>query len=129
MSGDFSETDEETTETIDLASLFTAHISATGSFDIGSEIWTTTFGKLLQALPIPVLLIATDYRVIQANQACAKIDPDYQEILGGLFSRLFPGATVAREVQSLLEEVFCYEKDQSSPGCTADRGSQKMGPE
>src|SRR5208283_1887358 len=75
--------DQQVTETIDLATLFTANISATGSFDIGSEIWTTTFGQLLQALPIPALLIDASCCVLQANQACTKISSAYQKILGG----------------------------------------------
>ena len=102
--------EQQVTETIDLAALFTANISATGSFDVGSEIWTTTFGKLLQALPIPALLIDASCCVLQANQACAKISPTYQKILGGPFSGLFPGSGVSGGVQSLLEEVFSTRK-------------------
>ncbi|MGO9567736.1 MAG: PAS domain S-box protein [Desulfomonilaceae bacterium] len=101
---------EQATETIDLASLFTTDISATGSFDIGSEIWTTTFGKLIQALPIPAFLINTDCRVLQANQACAKISPIYEKTLGGFFSQLFPGSGVSGKIQSLLEEVFATRR-------------------
>lgn len=102
--------EQQVTETIDLAALFTANISATGSFDVGSEIWTTTFGKLLQALPIPALLIDASCCVLQANQACTKISPAYQKILGGPFSGLFPGSGVSEGVQSLLEEVFSTRK-------------------
>jgi PAS domain S-box-containing protein len=101
---------EEATETIDLASMFTTHVSATGSFDIGSEIWTTTFGKLLQALPIPSFLIGTNCRLLQANQACKKISPDYQKMLGSLFSQLFPGSGVSHKIQSLLEDVFATRR-------------------
>jgi len=44
---------EEATQTIDLSSLLTRDTTSSGSFDIRGQIWSTTFGKLLQALPIP----------------------------------------------------------------------------
>ena len=44
------EIENEFTETIDLASLLKADLSASGSFDIRRGIWASTFGKLLQVL-------------------------------------------------------------------------------
>ncbi len=47
----------ESTESIELKSLFTRDVSASGSFDMREGIWATTFGKVIQALPIPAFLI------------------------------------------------------------------------
>lgn len=101
---------ESLTETIDLASLLTKDISTTGSFDIRGEIWTTTFGKVLQALPIPAFLIDTNYQVMQANQACSKISTAGDSLLGVGFSSLFSGFEACERVQSLLEDVFATRK-------------------
>jgi signal transduction histidine kinase/ActR/RegA family two-component response regulator len=101
---------ENHTQTIDLTALFTKDLTSTGSFDISSGIWRTTFGKVLQALPIPVLLIDTSYRIIIANQAWGRIAENYREIVFCPFSGLFPGDSPAQRAQSLLEEVFLQRK-------------------
>ncbi len=65
--------DVDLTETIDVTSLFSKELSDTGSFDIRGDIWKTTFGQVLQALPIPAFLIDQDCNLLFANQACSKI--------------------------------------------------------
>lgn len=101
---------EGSTETIDLASLLTKDVSTTGSFDIRGEIWTTTFGKVLQAIPIPAFLIDTEYNALQANQACSKISPAYETVLGAPFVRLLAGSSSRDRIQTLIEEVFATRK-------------------
>jgi hypothetical protein len=101
---------ENYTQTIDLTALFTKDLTSTGSFDISSGIWRTTFGKVLQALPIPVLLIDTSYRIVIANQAWGRIAEDYSEMVFCPFSGLFLGDSPARRAQSLLEEAFLQRK-------------------
>ena len=81
----------EETQTLHLDSLFTKDVTSTGSFDIRGEIWASTFGKVVQAIPVPALLIDEYHNVIIANEACSKMSPDYEEVLGAPFSRLFPG--------------------------------------
>jgi PAS domain-containing protein len=104
------ELSRERTETIDLASLFTTDVSTTGSFDIREKIWATTFGKLIQALPIPVFLIDAAHKVLQANQACAKISPEYETMLGAPFCGFFRPSRSYEQVRSLLEEIFATRK-------------------
>jgi signal transduction histidine kinase/CheY-like chemotaxis protein len=101
---------ENHTQTIDLTSLFTKDVTSTGSFDVSSGIWRTTFGKVLQALPGPVLLIDISYRIILANQAWARIDENYGETVYCLFSELFPTDPPAKKAQALLEEVFSQRR-------------------
>lgn len=118
--------DDTSTETIDLASLFTTDLSTTGSFDIRGEIWTTTFGKVLQALPIPAFLIDSDYKVLQANQACSKICRTYNRtILGVPFSGLFAVSSHGKKVQSWLEDVFVTRKPRVGEAIL-DMGQRKI---
>jgi PAS domain S-box-containing protein len=98
------------TETIDLSSLFTKDITVSGSFDIRGEIWSTTFGKVLQALPIPALLVDQSLKVTVANEAWGKVSKDYQQILGCPFSSLYPNNSKATKAQSLIEGVFADRK-------------------
>jgi len=97
---------EQATQTIELSSLFTRDVTRSGSFDIRGGIWATTFGKVLQALPIPAFLVDLSYSILVMNQACAKIGPDYEEVAGASFPSLFVGGSAERKCRSLLEEVF-----------------------
>ncbi|MFH1113473.1 MAG: PAS domain S-box protein [Pseudomonadota bacterium] len=94
------------TETIDLKGLFAEDVTASGSFDIRDDIWATTFGKVLQALPIPALLIEQSHNIVVANQAWGKIAAGYEKILGNPFPRLFAKDSVALEGESLVKKVF-----------------------
>ena len=60
---------KQPTQSIDLHGLFTTDVTESGSFDIRGQIWTTTFGKLMQALPIPAVLLCSNRRVIATNDA------------------------------------------------------------
>ncbi|GEM_PF-1541465 len=94
------------TQTIDINDLFSRDVTTTGSFDIRGDIWATTFGKVLQALPIPALMIDRTLSVVIANQACKRISLDHEKIQDCPFTSLFPNPSVARKAQSTTEEVF-----------------------
>ena len=117
--------DEDYTQSIDLTFLFTKDLTTTGSFDVSSGIWRTTFGKVLQALPIPVLLIDTSCRIIMANQAWARIDENYGETVYCPFSELFPTDSPAKKAQALLEEVFEQRKSRVAQA-TMEIGNRKI---
>jgi DNA-binding CsgD family transcriptional regulator len=93
-------------DTIDLGNLFTKELTASGSFDIRSGIWATTLGKVLQALPIPALLVDESYDVVVANQACARISQDYERMQGTSFVGLFPDSAATETARSLLAKIF-----------------------
>ncbi len=97
------------TETIDLESLVSRDRCATASFDF-KEVRATSFGKLLNALPLPAILIDQSGAIAFANQACKKINTDAQTIIGAPFSGLFPDPASARNAQSLVERVFATRK-------------------
>ncbi len=107
------------TEAIDPGSQFSNDVTSSGSFDIRGDIWATTFGKLVQALPMPALLIDRSDRVIVVNEACGKISPEYQRIQDTRFSNLFPHPNTAKEVKSLMKEVFSTGKTRSIEGTLA----------
>jgi PAS domain S-box-containing protein len=97
----------EDTESIPVAfdALFTEDVSSSGSFYVkGFE--ETAFGRLLQALPIPALLIDASFRVFFANQACGRMGGLYEKILGTPFSTLFPNSDTSNEMQAVIEAVF-----------------------
>ena len=102
--------DDLATQSIDLADLLTKDITSSGSFDIRGEIWATTFGKLLQALPIPGMLLDDSFNVVVVNQACGKINPQYESILSMRFSQLFSSPSDTGKVQSIVEEAFSTRK-------------------
>jgi PAS domain-containing protein len=106
----------ESTESIELKSLFTRDVSASGSFDIRGGIWSTTFGKVIQALPIPSFLIDEYFHIAVANQACGRFTPAYEMIQGRAFSSIVTGASAAEDAQALLQRVFSDRKPRIAEG-------------
>jgi PAS domain S-box-containing protein len=104
-----STVDEEDTETIELNNLLAEDLTPSGSFQLG-QVPATTFGKLLQALPIPALLIDHSYRVTFANQACERIGAVCGELEEGLFSSLFPVPSTSKKAKELLKDVLSLRK-------------------
>jgi hypothetical protein len=100
----------ESTESIELKSLFTRDVSLSGSFDVKGGIWATTFGKVLQALPIPAFLIDQYLHVAVANEACRSFTPSYERIQGRPFADLLGGPSSAEKSQSVLRRVFSDRK-------------------
>jgi len=106
----------ETTESIELKSLFTRDVTTSGSYDVRGGIWATTFGKVIQALPIPVFLIDESLKVTVANHACGRFTPYYEKIQGKPFAALFGGPSAAETAQSVLERVFSDRKARIGEG-------------
>jgi PAS domain S-box-containing protein len=98
------------TETIDIASLFTEDLTSSGSFDIRGGIWATTFGKVMQVMPVPAMLVDEHCHIFVANQACGRINPDYESILGRPFASLFRSRSDAANAVSVAESVLTSRK-------------------
>jgi hypothetical protein len=96
----------ETTESIELKSLFTRDITSSGSFDVRSGIWATTFGKVIQALPIPTFLVDESLNITLANQACGRFTFDYERVQGRPFANIVGGAQAGEKAETLVQEVF-----------------------
>ena len=95
----------ESTQTIDLTSVFAEDVTSSGSFSFGG-VRRTWFGRLLQALPIPAFLIDQSFSIIFMNGACRRISDDYASVRGNSFDTLFENPWVAEEARGLLEKVF-----------------------
>ncbi len=106
----------ETTESIEVKSLFTRDVTTSGSFDVRGGIWATTFGKVMQALPIPVFLIDESLKLTVANQACGRFTPYYEKIQGKPFASLLGGPSAAETAQSVLQQVFSDRKARMGEG-------------
>jgi nitrogen-specific signal transduction histidine kinase len=102
-------------ETIDIGGLFAEGMSLSGSFDLrGFRV--SSFGKLLDAIPIPALLVDKAQFVIFANQACKKISANYQEIQGSRFGTLFPDAAIGTKAEEMVGRVFSHRLPLVSEG-------------
>jgi hypothetical protein len=98
----------ERTETIDLNSLFSKDVTSSGSFDL-RRVGFASFGKLLQVLSTPTLLIGRSRTIEFANKAFLRLidglDPTGREL-----SWLFPNPQQARIFGVLLEKVFAARR-------------------
>jgi PAS domain-containing protein len=106
----------ETTESIELKSLLSRDVTSSGSFDVRGGIWATTFGKVIQALPIPTLLVEQSLQVTVANQACGRLAPGYEKIQGKPFVSLLAGPDATERAKSILEQVFSDRKPRVGEG-------------
>ena len=101
--------DDEKTQTIDLNTLFLSDTTVSGSFDL-RQINHDSFGKLLQALSVPTLLVNRSYEIEFANAAFGKIVNSDAECLGQTFASLFSDARDAQRVKGILKKVFALRK-------------------
>ncbi len=135
---DFSEDDEQnspgllsgeevSTETISLHGLFSRDVTSSGSFDIRGEIWATTFGKVLQALPIPALLIDQRLLIVAANQACEKLNIESERLQGTPFRLLFSEPAEVKKVEAMLKEVFSSRRPRMTEAMLGTGSNQIWG--
>ncbi len=106
----------ERTESINLSTLFTSDVTSSGSFDIRGGIWASTFGKLLQSLPVPAFLVDGDHNLLVGNQACTRIDPEFKLSGSPPLTVLFPNQPDAARASDLLKEVFRSRKPGTMQG-------------
>jgi PAS domain-containing protein len=114
------------TQTIDLEGLFTRDVSASGSFNF-REMRNITFGKLLEAMPLPTFLIDQSYCIVFANEAVFKIDPDARNFVGEPFSKLFPILAESEKALSALARIFADRKNQVFEGLFQINGKALWG--
>jgi len=103
----------EPTETIDLGGLFTKDVTASGSFDLRG-MHRTALGKLLNAIPLPAVLVDRNRTVVFANEACQDLSPGGEDPTGRSFGSLFPRADYALQAETLLNKVIRDRKPLSA---------------
>ncbi|MFH1113829.1 MAG: PAS domain-containing protein [Pseudomonadota bacterium] len=91
------------TQTIDVNGLFTTDVHSTGSFDLRS-IESTSFGKLLEAVPLPIIVVDQWHHVVFSNQACER-ESDEGSLVGLTFEQLVPIPSDAERAQELTDKA------------------------
>ncbi|MGO9570843.1 MAG: PAS domain-containing protein [Desulfomonilaceae bacterium] len=94
-----------TEETIDLSAMFADDVSSSGSFDL-RRFRLSPFEKLLQAIPIPTLLVDQSCVIVFANKACKWAAGEPGAIDGHLFSVLFSNRADGQQAEELIRKVF-----------------------
>ncbi|MBD3398382.1 PAS domain-containing protein [Candidatus Micrarchaeota archaeon] len=105
----FMEDTGNPTETIDLNSLFEPDVSVSGAYDL-REVKATSFGKLLEAVPIPSMLLDWDGYVGFSNSACILMAPDPQDLVGLHMTHLVEDEESRVFVEEALEQVCVSRK-------------------
>jgi signal transduction histidine kinase/CheY-like chemotaxis protein len=99
---------DEHTETIHLDSFFSKDVTSSGSFDL-RKVGLAGFGKLLQAMSVPTILVGRSHTIEFANRAFVRmtggLNPDKRE-----FSSIFSDSQQARVFGLLVEKVFAAKK-------------------
>ncbi len=93
------------TQSIDLDWIFTKGVTSSGSFDLRG-IQNSSVGKILESIPIPILLINSERVIVFANDAFAKIGAANSELLGMPFSRLLANVPETRSALAALDQIF-----------------------
>ena len=106
------------TQTIDLSSLFTEAVYSSGTFDL-SDVGSTALARLLDALPVPAMLIDQEKCLWFTNKACVGLSAAYRKMRGAPFldfvarpSDTDKASALAAKVHGLLERVFTTRKPQ-----------------
>lgn len=115
MTSPSSETSEFATQTIDITSWFNTDLSSSGSFNLGIMA-ATSFGKLLDVLAVPALLIDWQYTVVFANRSCGRLAENFKSVVGVPFSSLVPRSANAEKAQTLIRRVFRTRRSQVADG-------------
>ncbi|MBI4965763.1 MAG: PAS domain-containing protein [Desulfomonile tiedjei] len=91
--------------TVDLGSLLADDVSATGSFDL-RRFKSSSIGKLLEAIPIPVFLVDESLRIAFANRASSKLLQSHPDGPDRRFSTLFPNPQDGENGERLVDTVL-----------------------
>lgn len=95
------------TQSIDLKGLM-AELDTLGE-TLSPDLEETPFGKLMEAVPIPVLLLDEGRRITFLNEAVGKISVKYRELKGKECASIFPDGKVGQQVESLVKTV-CFNR-------------------
>jgi len=99
------------------------NITESGSFDL-RRTTLDAFGHLMDAMPMPILVIDISGRIQFVNSAFLNVSADLSGILGASFSSLFPDAATIRQAETLLENVVTQRKPQFGEGILLVGGNE-----
>lgn len=75
------------TQTLDLSGVLCGNLQETGTFDIRG-MQKTAFSRLLDALPLPALLLERGDAIAFSNKAFARMQPDLARLKHAVFTRI-----------------------------------------
>jgi diguanylate cyclase (GGDEF)-like protein/PAS domain S-box-containing protein len=103
------------TQTIDLNTLFTRDVTSSGSFNMRG-VQKTSVGKLLEklleALPIPALLLDQSQTILFSNRACGRLCNSSEGLWLAPFSSVFSRPQDAEALQACVERLYIERKPQ-----------------
>ncbi len=105
VSQGFIDRGAQPTQSIDLKGLV-AELDTLGENLRTDDLEETPFGKLMEAVPIPVLLLDEKCIITFLNQAVGKINSKYELLKGKECASLFPDPRVAKHINSLIKTVY-----------------------
>lgn len=97
-----------------------------GSFDL-SWITQASFGKLLQAIPMPIFLVDVSGKVKFLNTAMTIMLRDPSKIVGSSFATLFCSPEEAKQAQQVLDCVLAARRAQVSEAILTFEDTQVWG--
>jgi two-component system, sensor histidine kinase and response regulator len=98
------------TETIDLNHPFSRPLTESGSFDL-SQVRGTSLGKLLNAVPLPALIVNHEQRITFLNESFRKVmGGDGRGILNRSFLLLFPDPDQRLKMQEVFQRIVAERK-------------------
>ncbi len=103
------------TETIDLGDLRQETIGALEEYGYSGGL-PAQLGKLLNALPMPSVLVGQSYSIKFLSESCVKLSPYYKKFLGKSLISLFPRKEDTERLRSLIEKVFVHRTPQVLEG-------------
>jgi PAS domain S-box-containing protein len=102
-------TEDPSTETINLSSLVKRQETGTGSYSF-DQLRPNPIAKLLDALPMPALLVDEKQTVTFANTACRAMGLDFEKSGTFAFRNLFPDPENSAKAQSLIQYVILHRR-------------------
>jgi PAS domain S-box-containing protein len=96
---------------IESEALSRENITESGSFDL-RRTTLDAFGRLMDAMPMPILLINVSGRIQFVNSAFIDVSADFSGVLGESFYSLFQDSEATRQAETLLENVVTQRKPQ-----------------
>ncbi|MBI5252630.1 MAG: PAS domain-containing protein [Desulfomonile tiedjei] len=95
--------------------LFTSDVTSSGSFDL-RQAGNDYFSRLLEALPIPAMLVHPSQRILFANKASLLLENDLSFFVGIAFSSFFTSPDEGETARHSLDKVFEDRKTRSFEG-------------
>ncbi len=109
--GEYGAPEQDHAKSIHVANSVSDIATRTASFRV-TEFRIAPFYSLLNALPIPAMLVDQTYSVIFANQSPETVHVNKRVMQGGPFFALIPHHQDALAVQKIIDKVFSLRKPQ-----------------